>query len=265
MTRGELGALLKARGLRLKRSLGQNFLVDANFLDAIVRDAGIAPGDAVLEIGTGAGTLTERLADAASRVWSFEIDPEIHALAAERLAGRANVRLLLADGADFERYVGEWDRLIRPNPPGESAGPIRRDLKVVANLPYEPWKRILLRLLSTSLDIESYTLMLQKDVVDRLRAPAGTRDYGPMAVIVQATCELKVLRKAAPALFLPPPRVDSTLFRLVRTRRIARLEGVEEALRRLFAGRRKKSKAAGGRRVEEIPPQELLGMALSFV
>lgn len=245
MNRGELGALLRARGLRLKRSLGQNFLVDGNFLDAIVRDAELSPGDAVVEIGTGAGTLTERLAAAAGQVWSFEVDPDIHRLASELLAGRPNVKLILADGADFERHV---DAL--------------RPLKVVANLPYEPWKRLVLRLLSTELPIQSYTLMLQKDVVDRLRAAPGTRDYGPMAAIVQGTCELKVLRKAAPALFLPPPKVDSAVFRLVRKRRVAGLEGVETALRGLFAGRRKKSKAAGGRRVEDLSPAELLDLAI---
>lgn len=247
MTRSELSALLKSRGIRLKRSLGQNFLVDANFLDAIVRDAGLCPDDRVIEIGTGAGTLTERLADVAARVWSFELDPVIHRLAAERLAGRSNVSLVLADGADFERHV-------TPEPP----------LKVVANLPYEPWKRLVLRLLSTELPVASYTLMLQKDVVDRLRAAPGTRDYGPMAAIVQATCELKPLRKAAPALFLPPPRVESALFRLIRRRREAGLEKAEEALRRLFAGRRKKSAAAGGRRVEELAPGELLDLALAI-
>ena len=247
-TRSELAALLRARGLRLKRSLGQSFLVDGNFLEAIVRDAEVGPGDAVLEIGTGAGSLTDRLAAAADRVWSFEIDPAIHALASELLAGRPNVTLVLGDGADFERHLGDVPRL-----------------KVVANLPYEPWKRLLLRLLSTSLPVESYTLMLQKDVVDRLRAAPGTRDYGPMAVIVQATCELKVLRRAAPALFLPPPRVESAVFRLVRRRRVADLEKAEEALRGLFAGRRKKSTAAGGRRVEQLSPEELLGMAIGFV
>ena len=245
-TRTELTDALRARGIRLKRSLGQNFLVDGNFLQAIVRDADVGPGDGVIEIGTGAGSLTDRLAAAASRVWSFEIDPALHALASELLAGRSNVTLTLADGAEFEREVIDV--------PGR--------LKVVANLPYEPWKRLLLRLLSTPLPIVSYTLMLQKDVVDRLRAAPGTREYGPMAVIVQATCEMKVLRRASPALFLPPPRVESAVFQLVRRVREPDLEGAERGLRGLFAGRRKKSTAAGGRRVEQLGPEELLKMAI---
>jgi 16S rRNA (adenine1518-N6/adenine1519-N6)-dimethyltransferase len=245
MNRSELRELLRARGLRLKRSLGQNFLVDANFLDAIVRDAEIRPEDAVVEIGTGAGALTERLAAVAARVWTFEIDPDVHRLAAELLRGLSNVEIVLADGGDFERYV-----------PADV-----RSLRVVANLPYEPWKRLLLRLLSTPLPVASYTLMLQKDVVDRLRAAPGTRDYGPMAAIVRGTCELTVLRKAPPAMFLPAPRVESSVFRLRRERRIPDLEGVETRLRALFAGRRKKSAAAGGRRIEELSPEALLALA----
>ena len=244
MTRTELAALLKARGLRLKRSLGQNFLVDANFIDAIVRDAEVGPEDVVLEIGAGAGALTARLADRAARVWAFEIDPEIHRLAAELLAGRANVTLICGDGADFEGTVVDVPRL-----------------KVVSNLPYEPWKRLLLRLLATRLRVTSYTLMLQKDVVERLRAAPGTRLYGPMAALVQATCGLKVLRRAAGSLFLPTAGVESTVFRLERKRVLPDLEEVEKRLQGLFAGRRKKSAAAWGRRVETLGPEELLTLA----
>lgn len=246
MTRGELADLLRARGLRLKRSLGQNFLVDPNFAAAIVRDARLGPRDGVIEIGAGAGALTERLAEAVARVWAFEIDPAIHALAAERLADCRNLRLLQADGADFEAHV--------------QAGEVEA-LHVVANLPYEPWKRLLLRLLSTRLPIASYTLMLQKDVVDRLRARPGTKAYGPMSAVVQGTCGLEVLRRASGSLFLPPAGVESAVFRLQRRRVIDDLEGVEKRLQALFAGRRKKSALAGGRRVETLSPDELLALA----
>ena len=245
-TRRDLAALLKARGLRLKRSLGQNFLVDANFLEAIVRDADVGPDDGIIEIGAGAGALTDRLAAAARRVWAFEVDPDIHRLAAELLAGRSNVALILADGADFERHV--------------PAAEVPR-LKVVSNLPYEPWKRLLLRLLATPLPVESYTLMLQKDVVDRLRAGPGRREYGPMSVLVQGTCEVTVLRRASGGLFLPPAGVASEVVRLVRRRVEPGLEGLERVLQGLFAGRRKKSAAAGGRRIETLPPAELLELA----
>jgi 16S rRNA (adenine1518-N6/adenine1519-N6)-dimethyltransferase len=246
LTLAELTELLRVRGLRLKRSLGQSFLVDPNFIEAIVRDAEIGPGDGVVEIGAGAGALTDRLAAQAARVWAFEVDPGVHGLAAELLAGRPNLSLILADGADFERHV--------------AAGEVGR-LKVVSNLPYEPWKRLLLRLLSTRLPIEAYTLMLQKDVVDRLRAAPGSRSYGPMSVVVQATCEIKVLRRASGGLFLPRAGVESEVFRLTRRRVEPDLEGLEKALQQLFAGRRKKSPAAGGRRIESLLPKELLDIA----
>ncbi len=244
MTRRELAALLQARGLRLKRSLGQNFLVDANFIDAVVRDAELGPEDSVLEIGAGAGVLTARLSEVAARVWAFEIDPAIHALAAELLAGRSNVRLVCGDGAEFEREVVDVPRL-----------------KVVSNLPYEPWKRLLLRLLATRLPVESYTLMLQTEVVERLQAVPGSRRYGPMGALLQATCDLKVLRRARGGLFLPPAGVESTLVRLLRRRIVPDLEELEKRLQALFAGRRKKSPLAGGRRIETLNPEDLLELA----
>ena len=245
-SRSELAARLKERGLRPRRSLGQNFLVDPNFLDAIARDADVGPGDGIIEIGAGPGGLTDRLAASADRVWAFEIDPAILGLARELLSSRPNVTLVEADGADFERHV--------------DPSAVTR-LKVVANLPYGPWRRLLLRLLSTRLAVESYTLMLQRDVVDRLRAAPGTRAYGPMSAIVQATCDVRLLRRAGRGLFLPAPRIESAVVQLRRTVAPRDLEPVEARLEALFAGRRKKSKAAGGRRIETLEAKELFALA----
>jgi 16S rRNA (adenine1518-N6/adenine1519-N6)-dimethyltransferase len=247
VTRSDLAALLAARGIRPRRSLGQHFLVDPNFLDALVRDAELEKSDGVVEIGAGPGNLTERLAEAAGRVWAFEIDPALFELASERLAGRGNVRLFGADGADFERVV---------DPPRDGR------LKAVSNLPYAPWKRLLLRLLSSRLPFESYTLMLQRDAAERLRARPGTKDYGPLPALVQATCEMTTLRRAGRGLFLPPPRVESAVIRLRRRGPARDLEAAERRLRKLFAGRRKKSAAAGGRRIETLGPAELLALGL---
>jgi 16S rRNA (adenine1518-N6/adenine1519-N6)-dimethyltransferase len=246
-TRQALVPLLRERGLRPKRSFGQNFLLDENFLDAIVRDAGVGPQDGVIEVGSGPGNLTDRLAARAGHVWAFEVDPELHALSRELLAGRANVTLVRADAADFARHVD----------PGAS-----RRLKVVSNLPYADWQRLLLHLLSTPLPVESYTLMLQADVVERLRARPGTKEYGPLPALVQGACAVRKLRRAGRALFWPQPRVDSVLFEVRRQVPPADFVGAEAALRRLFVHRRKKSAAAGGRRVEELSPRELLALAL---
>ncbi len=245
-TRQALAALLRERGIRPGKALGQSFLVDENFLAAIVRDAEIGPGDGVIEIGSGPGNLTERLAERAARVWAFEVDPALFELSFEILAGRENVRVFAADGARFEGTVD----------PGDC-----RSLKVVSNLPYRDWQRLLLALLSTRLPVVSYTLMLQADVYERLRAKPGTKEYGPMPVLVQGTCEIRRLRRAGRGLFLPPPRVDSVLFQLRRRADPGDARELAERLRRLFARRRGKSAAAGGRRVEELGPQELLDLA----
>jgi 16S rRNA (adenine1518-N6/adenine1519-N6)-dimethyltransferase len=241
-TRSAVSALLRERGISLKRSLGQNYLVDANFLDALVRDAEIGPDDSVVEIGSGLGNLTERLAARAARVWAFEIDPAIHALSRELIGALPNVSLLLADGAEFARHA-------------------EGRIKVVSNLPYGDWQKILLAILAAPQEIASSTLMIQADVFDRLRAAPGTKEYGPMPALVQATATIRKLRRAGKELFLPTPRVESTVFRLDRPRPVADAVVVESALRGLFAQRRKKSAAAGGRRVEQLPPSELLSLA----
>jgi 16S rRNA (adenine1518-N6/adenine1519-N6)-dimethyltransferase len=245
-TRQDVAKLLRERGLRPRRSLGQNFLVDANFLEAIVRDAEVGPQDGVVEVGSGIGNLTDRLAEKAGHVWAFEVDPGMIGLARELLAGRGNVTL-------FERDGLESATLVDPRP--------CRRLKVVSNLPYSEWKRLLLGLLSSPHDVDSYTLMLQRDVWDRLRARPGTREYGPMAVLLQGACEARMVRPAGKGLFYPIPLVDSVVLSVRRKERSLDFAAAEARLRALFAGRRKKSAAAGGRRVEDLPPAELLALA----
>lgn len=238
--------LLRARGLRPSRKLGQNFLLDPNFLDAIVRSAEIGPEDGVIEIGTGPGNLTERLARAAGRVWSFEIDPELQAFAREMLAGRSNVTLVAGDGAAFGGGV-DWSAA--------------RRYKVVSNLPYGPWQRLLVALMAEGDRIERYVLMIQRDAWERLSAGPGDPGYGPVGVLAQARFDLKLLRKAGPGLFHPRPRIESALVELRRKpgASCADLARLEPALRKLFAARRKKL-PGDSRRVGEIPPSELVGL-----
>ena len=193
-----------------------------------------------MEIGAGIGNLTHALAARAKRVWAFEIDPSLHAIAADLLSECANVKLVRADGATFGEHV--------------TRGPVR----FISNLPYADWRRLLLAMLSTPLRIDSCTIMVQSDVADRLRARPGTRDYGPMAVLLQGACTVKVVRRAGRALFHPTPRVDSTVLSIQRNRKDLDFTGVERRLRTLFEGRRKRSKAVGGRRVEQVSPEELL-------
>jgi len=241
-TRTRVSALLRERGITLKRSLGQNYLVDENFLEALARDAEAGPGDRIVEIGSGLGNLTGKLAARAERVWAFEIDGTILDLSRELAGGLPNVDFVHADGADFARHVDGR-------------------IKIVSNLPYRDWQKILLAILAAPQEIASCTLMIQADVFDRLRAGPGTREYGPMAALVQATSTVRKLRRAGKDLFLPVPRVESTVFRLERPRPVPDAERVEARLRELFAQRRKKSAAAGGRRVEQLSPADLLALA----
>ena len=209
-----------------------------------MRDAEIGPADRVVEIGSGLGNLTERLAARASRVWAFEIDDTIHQLSRELIGGLPNVTLVAGDGAGF-------------------AGQVEGPVKIVSNLPYGDWQKIVLAILAAPIEIASCTLMIQSDVYDRIRAEPGTREYGPMPALIQATSTVRKLRRAGKELFLPPPKVESTVFRLVRPEPVPDAARLEARLTELFAQRRKKSAAAGGRRVEQLPPSELLALARS--
>ncbi len=266
-TRTEIARVFRERGIRPKKFLGQNFLVDGNFLDAIVRAAEIGPKHGIVEIGAGVGNLTERLAENAGHVWAFEIDPQLFEIASIFLEDASNVTLVNLDGAEFASRMD----------PGAC-----EPVKVVSNLPYSDYHRILMRLLSTTIPVEGFYLMLQRDVVDRLAAGPGEDAYGPISAIVGGLFELKRLRKAGRGLFWPAPRVESVFFRLRRREggsfecaptEISRLE---KGLRALFAQRRRKLSSVArrlgaplgdmfpelaDRRVESIEPATLLTLA----
>jgi 16S rRNA (adenine1518-N6/adenine1519-N6)-dimethyltransferase len=200
--------------------LGQNFLADPNLLDAIVRDAALEPGDVVLEVGAGEGVLTERLAARASRVHAVEIDRGLEqALAA--VVARPDVDLHWADAMRFD--FGSLD-------PAPTA--------VVANLPYAVATPVILRTIEELPTVTGWTVMVQREIADRLRAAPGSRTYGSPSVLAQLACEVKLLRKVDPAVFRPRPRIDSAILGL---RRIG--PGADQATRDLvraaFAHRRK--------------------------
>jgi 16S rRNA (adenine1518-N6/adenine1519-N6)-dimethyltransferase len=200
--------------------LGQNFLADPNLLDAIVRDAELAPADVVLEVGAGEGVLTERLAAVAARVHSVEIDRGLEP-ALEPVAALPNVTLHWGDAMKLD--LSRFD-------PAPSA--------MVANLPYSVATPLILRTIEQLPSLQRWTVMVQKEIADRLRAPAGNRTYGSPSVLAQLACEVELVRKVDPAVFRPRPRVDSAILRLRRTG-----PGADEATRLLvraaFAHRRK--------------------------
>ncbi|HEX6753874.1 MAG TPA: 16S rRNA (adenine(1518)-N(6)/adenine(1519)-N(6))-dimethyltransferase RsmA [Solirubrobacterales bacterium] len=214
--------------------LGQNFLSDPNLLDAIVRDAGLGPGEVVLEVGAGEGVLTERLAAVAGHVHTVEIDRRLEPVLAP-LAARPDVNLHWGDALDLD-LVG-----LDPTPTA-----------VVANLPYAVATPVILRTVAELPSVARWTVMVQREIADRLRAAPGSRTYSSPSATVQLACEVKLLRTVDPAVFRPRPRVESAILRLRRTGPGAD-EPTRELIRAAFAHRRKSL----ARSVEHVRPGTL--------
>jgi 16S rRNA (adenine1518-N6/adenine1519-N6)-dimethyltransferase len=205
-------ALLDARGLRPKNKLGQNFLIDLNLLDLVARAADLGRRDLALEIGTGTGSLTARLAEHAGAVLSVELDPAIHDLARELVGDRPNVRLLHADALRNKNDLNPavLDALAEL---GHQLGCDR--VKLVANLPYAVATPVIANLLLTDLPVERMVVTVQWEIAERLTARVGTADYGALAVLVQSLADVGLVRKLAPSVFWPRPQVESAIVRIV--------------------------------------------------
>src|SRR4249919_382613 len=200
--------------------LGQNFLSDPNLLDAIVRDAELRVTDVVLEVGAGEGVLTERLAAAAAHVHAIEIDRRLESTLAA-LASRPNVSLRWGDAMEVD-LAG-----LDPEPTA-----------VVANLPYAVATPVVLRTVLELPSVRRWTVMVQREIADRLRAAPGGRAYAAPSAIVQLACEARLVRTVDPAVFRPRPRVESAILGLRRTGP-APDEPTRELIRAAFAHRRK--------------------------
>jgi 16S rRNA (adenine1518-N6/adenine1519-N6)-dimethyltransferase len=216
--------------------LGQNFLADPNLLDAIVRDAELGEGDVVLEVGAGEGVLSERLAEVASHLHSIELDRRLESALAP-LAARENVSLHWGDAMKLDFAALE---------PAPTA--------VVSNLPYSVATPVILRTIEQLPGVERWTVMVQREIADRLRATPGSRTYGSPSVIAQLACEVKLVRKVDPAVFRPRPRVDSAILGLRRTGPGAD-QATHELVRAAFAHRRKSL----ARSLEHVRPGSLAG------
>jgi 16S rRNA (adenine1518-N6/adenine1519-N6)-dimethyltransferase len=191
--------VLRARRFQPRRALGQNFLHDRELLDRIVAMSETAPGDRVLEIGAGAGTLTRALCRAGARVTALEVDRALEPVLSETLRAAGDITLLFDDILRTDLH-----ELHRAHMDG---GPFR----VVANLPYYITTPILMKLLESGLPIISLTVMVQKEVAERICAQPGGRDYGVLSVMAQYyTLPLLVATVPASA-FDPSPRVDSAI------------------------------------------------------
>ena len=212
---------MKAFGIRPKRDLGQNFLIDSNLLDVIARAADLQPHDVVLEVGGGLGVLSEHLAARVRHVHVVELDRSLEPALRDALDTHPNATLHLADAVRLD--------LERLDPPPD---------KVVANLPYGVAATVILRTVAELPRVTTWVAMVQKEVGERLAARPGTPAYGVPSVLAQLAADVKVLRPVSRTVFHPVPNVDSVLVGLTR-----RGPAPDPALRALvsqgFAHRRK--------------------------
>jgi 16S rRNA (adenine1518-N6/adenine1519-N6)-dimethyltransferase len=243
--------LFEERGLKPKNKLGQNFLIDLNLLDVLVNAAEVTKDDVVLEVGTGTGSLTVRLAQQAAAVLGIEIDAAFIDLTQEATAQLANVYLLHEDVLKNKnelnpRLFTALDEVLRRSNLELGSGATR--LKLVANLPYAAATPVIGNLLLTELPLERMVVTVQWEIAERLTAQPGTRDYGALAVLVQSLADVQILRRLPPAVFWPRPQVASAFVLIkpdaARRQHVGDVVRFRNFLRDLYVHRRKNLRGA---------------------
>jgi len=227
VTPSEIGELLTRHGVRPSKALGQNFLADENTARRIVRLAELQSGDRVVEVGPGIGSLTVALADAGAHVYAVELDRHLVPILEEVVAGR-DVQVVQDDGLRVD-----WNTKLDP----------AHTWVMVANLPYNVATSVVIRALETAPMIERFLVMVQREVGERLAAGAGDDAYGAVSVKVAYYATAKVVGTVSPNVFIPKPKVDSALVRLVRHDRppvqVRDVDALFDLVRAGFATRRK--------------------------
>ncbi len=227
-------------GISPNHKLGQNFLMDQNLLKLVVRSADIQPTDIILEVGTGSGGLTVQMAPLAGHVITVELDEQLYQLASEELFPCENVTMLNADILKNKNrlnpVVMEKIEELRSANPGA-------DLKLVANLPYSVATPIMTNLLALDTPPKSMTVLIQKEVADRMVAEPNTKDYGALSLWCQSQATVEIVRILPPGVFFPPPKVYSAIVHLEykpeKRATISDLERWHEFIRAMFFHRRK--------------------------
>lgn len=196
--------ILDKYNFNFQKRFGQNFLIDAHILDKIVTGAEVTKEDTVLEIGPGIGTMTQYLAERAKQVIAVEIDKALIPILEDTLSPYDNVTIINDDilRVDINKLVEE-----------KNGG---RSIKVVANLPYYITTPIIMGLFEAHVPLESITVMVQKEVADRMQVGPGTKDYGALSLAVQYYSDPKIIAYVSPECFIPKPNVGSAVIRLQR-------------------------------------------------
>lgn len=192
--------ILIDNGFRFNHNLGQNFITDKNLLDKIVELSGVDENDVVVEIGTGAGTLTRAIAEKAKKVYSFEVDRALKPVLDETLSGLDNVEVIFKDvlkmkDKELIEIVGE-------------------KFKVVANIPYYITTALVMRFLEEGVHPSTITVMVQKEVADRFVAKPATEDYGAITMAISLYGDAKIVGQVDKSMFYPVPKVDSSIVRI---------------------------------------------------
>lgn len=219
---------------------GQNFLVDLNLVELLVRQADIRPDEVVLEVGTGTGSLTAMMADRAAAVVTVEVDAQLHQLASEELHLRDNVTMLQQDALRNKNNI-------HPNVLEAVGQQIEacqaKGYKLVANLPYSIATPLISNLLLAPLVPLAMTVTIQKELADRITASPGTKDYSGLSIWVQSLCDVETVRVLPPSVFWPRPKVSSAFLQVTpredKRSRFVDLVFHHRFVRSLFFHRRK--------------------------
>lgn len=197
-------AVINKYGFAFQKKFGQNFLIDENIVSKIVREAGVTKEDFVLEIGPGIGTMTQLLCENAKAVAAVEIDKKLIPILEDTLAEYGNVIIINED-------ILKVDIAALSEEKNEG-----RPIKVVANLPYYITTPIIMGLFESHVPIDSITVMVQKEVADRMQTGPGSKDYGALSLAVQYYAKPEIVMNVPPECFMPRPRVGSAVIRLVK-------------------------------------------------
>ncbi|SFJ39126.1 16S rRNA (adenine(1518)-N(6)/adenine(1519)-N(6))-dimethyltransferase RsmA [Planctomicrobium piriforme] len=239
-TRSHLMQLFERHGYHPRFKLGQNFLIDINIIEFVVRSGELTSNDVVLEVGAGTAGMTTFLAEQAGHVVSVEIDRNMFQLASEAIAPYSNVTLLNVDALKGKNHLNpavleEVERQLAVSP--------ERRLKLVANLPYSVATPVIANLIATELPWTRMVVTIQYELGLRMQALPASEDYGALSVWLQSQCQVEILKKVGPTVFWPRPKVDSAIVQLLpdetASAHILNRPFFHDYIRRVFNYRRK--------------------------
>ena len=260
-TKRQIQQLLASAGIFPNKRLGQNFLIDLNLMRLLIDSANIGGSDVVLEVGCGTGSLTEAIAEKASKVIAVEFDRKLAEIAKRQLAGAENVEIVNTD-------ILESKNTISPVVAGaieQARKKYSGRLMLVANLPYNCACPVMVNLIAGPVIADDMYVTVQKEVADRMTAAPGGSNYGVLSILLAAAGEVKIMRVLGPTVFWPAPQVDSAMVSFVRDKeKISRIRNMKlfSEVVNLFMGHHRKmikscSKLAKGKLAEIKNWQEI--------